>query len=373
MQRDKKILYGFSIVIMLLLLITALFIPTGSSRYTAATLLLASAGMCCAFIKKRSILSYNKNQVLGLMIVIALVFVMLLYLMGLYFGYMSSYSSFGKSFFNLILPNTIIIIAIEIVRSIMLAQKNKTVNVICYISCVLADILIMYSLANVETFNRFIDIIALALLPAITANTLYHYVSEKYGKLPNIAYRLIITLYAYIMPIVPAITEALSSLIKVILPLVVFAFIAGLYEKKRNYAVAKKKTWFSLILLVITIILMISIVMLISCQFKYGALVIATGSMTGELNKGDIAIYESYDGQFIEVGQVIVFKKGDSKVVHRVAKIENVDGTLRYYTKGDIYKELDAGYVLESDIIGLAYVKVPYLGYPTIWLRNAFN
>lgn len=372
MTRDNKILYTISIS-MLAILLAFLFIPYSSSRYIAAILLLLAVGVCFSFIKKRSILSYNKNQVLGLMVVIAVLYVMLLYLMGLYFGFMSSYSSFGKSFLSLILPNTIIIIAIEIIRSIMLAQKKKAVNIICYITCVVVDVLMMYSLGDTITFNRFMDIVGLAFLPAITANTLYHYVSDKYGRLPNIAYRLITMLYAYILPTIPAITEAITSVIRLITPMVVFAFIYGLYEKKRSFATSKKKSWVSYLALIITIVLIISIVMLISCQFKYGALVIATGSMTGELNKGDIAIYESYDDQFIEVGQVIVFKKGDSRVVHRVAKIENIDGTIRYYTKGDIYKELDAGYILDSDIIGLAYLKVPYLGYPTIWLRNAFN
>ena len=372
MTRDNKILYAISISILAFLLI-ALFIPYSGSRYIAAILLLLAVGVCFAFVKKRSVLSYNKKQVLGLMAVIAVLYVMLLYLSGLYFGFMSSYSSFGKSFLSLILPSTIIIIAIEIIRSIMLAQKKRSVSILCYITCVITDVIMLYSLGGGITFNKFMDIVGLTLLPAITANALYHYVSDKYGRLPNIVYRLIITLYAYIFPVIPAATEALTSVIRLILPMVVLAFIAGLYEKKNNYAATKKRGVVSTVILIITIILMISIVMLISCQFKYGALVIATGSMTGELNKGDIAIYESYDGQFIEVGQVIVFKKGDSRVVHRVAKIENIDGTIRYYTKGDIYKELDAGYVLESDIIGLAGVKVPYLGYPTIWLRNAFN
>lgn len=372
MPKDKKILYLISISTLALLLV-ALFIPYSGSRYIAAILLLLTVGICFAFIKKRSILSYNKNQVLGLMTIIALVYLMLFYLTGLYFGFMSSYQSFGKSFLTLILPSTIIIIAIEIIRSIMLAQKNKAVSVICFISCVMADVLMKYSLSDVETFNRFMDIVGLTLLPSIMANTLYHYVSSKYGRLPNIVYRLIITLYAYILPVVPAVTEVLVSLMNIILPIAVFAFIHGLYENKKSYASKKKKGWLAYASMLITIVLITSIVMLISCQFKYGALVIATESMTGELNKGDITIYESYDDQIIQTGQVIVFKKGDSKVVHRVAKIENIDGTLRYYTKGDIYKELDSGYVLEGDIIGLANYKVPYLGYPTIWLRNAFN
>jgi signal peptidase len=155
--------------------------------------------------------------------------------------------------------------------------------------------------------------------------------------------------------------------------MIVYAFISGLYEKKRRFAVANKKNKLSYIAVGITTVVIVSVAMLISCQFKYGALVIATGSMTGEINVGDMAIYESYDDQEIEIGQVIVFKKRSSKVVHRVVKKENVDGIVRYYTKGDIYEELDEGYVLKEDIIGLARVRVPYVGYPTIWLRELFD
>ena len=373
MPRDKKILYAISISLLTLLSLILLIIPASSSRYTAAILLLAFVGLCHFFIKKRIVLSYNKKQVLGLMTVVSLVYVMLLYISGLHFGFMSSYSSFGKSLYSLILPSTIIIITIEIIRRVMLAQKNKTVSVLCFISCVFADVLMLYSLNGVQTFNKFMDIVGLTFLPAITANALYHYVSSKFGPLPNIVYRLIITLYAYILPKIPALTEVLLSLIKLILPMIVYAFIAGLYEKKRRFALAKRKNKVAYIAVAFTVILMISIVMLISCQFKYGALVIATESMTGELNKGDVTIYEAYDGQEIQLGQVIVFKRRDSRVVHRVVNKENVDGTVRYYTKGDIYDELDEGYVLENDIVGLAQVKVPYIGYPTIWLRSLFN
>ena len=197
--------------------------------------------MSIFFIKKRSTFSYNKRQVLGLMIVIALVYVMLLYISGLHFGFISSYSSLGKSLYSLILPSTIIIITIEIVRSVFLAQKNKAVNILCFISCVFADVLMLYSLNDVGTFNKFMDIVGLTFLPAITSNALYHYVSDKFGPLPNIIYRLIITLYAFILPVIPALTEVLSSLVKLILPMIVFAFISGLYDKKRKFATAKRK------------------------------------------------------------------------------------------------------------------------------------
>ena len=119
--------------------------------------------------------------------------------------------------------------------------------------------------------------------------------------------------------------------------------------------------------------LMISVVMLISCKFRFGALVIGSESMTGELNVGDTVIYERYDGEIIEEGQVIVFEKDKVAVIHRVVGIERINGVTRYYTKGDANDGLDTGYRTSSDIIGITKFKVSYIGYPTLWLRSLFE
>jgi len=101
-------------------------------------------------------------------------------------------------------------------------------------------------------------------------------------------------------------------------------------------------------------------------------LVIGSESMTGEYNKGDAVLYEDYDDQTVKVGDVLVFKKGNSRIIHRVVEIERINGQNRYYTKGDANEDRDSGYITDESIIGVANVKIPYLGYPTIWLRDLF-
>ena len=118
---------------------------------------------------------------------------------------------------------------------------------------------------------------------------------------------------------------------------------------------------------------MISIAMLISNQFRFGMLVIATESMTGEINKGDVIIFERYEDQKVEIGDVIVFEKDDLRVVHRIVDVERVNGINRYYTKGDANDSWDAGYVLDANIVGVTNLKVPFVGYPTIWARDLFS
>ena len=146
----------------------------------------------------------------------------------------------------------------------------------------------------------------------------------------------------------------------------------ALYEKKRRYALVRKSK-LSVVITVLALAIAVSFVMLISNQFKYGAYVIATPSMTGELNKGDVALYEQLEDRPIEKGEVIAFDKDGIVVIHRVEKIETVNGITRYYTKGDANDDMDAGYIHRSSIIGLVNFKIPYIGYPTLWMRNVFK
>ena len=141
-----------------------------------------------------------------------------------------------------------------------------------------------------------------------------------------------------------------------------------LFEKKKRVAVIVSSI--SNIVVGTLLIGMILITMLLSNQFRYGAIVIATGSMTGAINQGDIIVYEQYDNDVINVGDVILFKNGESLIVHRVIEVVDTDGQIKYVTKGDANNDKDAGYRTAADIVGITNVKVPYFGYFTLWLRE---
>ena len=145
-----------------------------------------------------------------------------------------------------------------------------------------------------------------------------------------------------------------------------------LYEKKRR----EKKRVGKAVRIATTCILitaMVSVMAVVSCQFRICAVVIATESMTGELNRGDVAVYERYDGQEIKLNQVLVFDKDGTLTVHRVVKIELINGQYRYTTKGDFNDSVDSGFITVKDIQGIVQFKIAYFGYPTLWLRDIFK
>lgn len=371
---DKKTLHIISASTLSVLLIIFI-VPLGAiGRTLAAIALIVAAAISLVFIKKRNILSMNKQEVLIIISVIALVYVMLYYLTGFKFGFSKNpYALNINVLLTHFLPTAVIIVATEIIRYIIRAQDDKTADILCYVSCVVAEMLVC-STANIaiSSFNNFMELVAKTMFPAIIANLLYHYLSKRYGFYPNIVYRAVTTLYIYVVPYIPAMPESLLSFVSLMIPIAIFLFIDSLYEKKRRFALGKKSK-LEIPITVLAVVIMLSVVMLISNQFRLGTLVIATESMTGELNKGDAAIYERYDDQTVEEGQVIVFENNDMVIIHRVVKIENINGQTRYFTKGDANEEIDAGFIYDSNIIGLVNHKIPYIGYPTLWLRSLFD
>ena len=374
---DKKVRRTCAVTVFFALL-TVFLLPIGDSgRIAAAILLIPASIFIPIFIKKRRILSINKKQVLLILSVAALVLLMLYYLSGIEFGfYKNPYGFSAQNLFRFTLPIATIIVCTEIIRLVFMAQGDKLTTFLCYLSCVIADMLIVSNVAMVSSFNRFMDLVAGALFPALLSNLLYNYLSKRYGMYPNISFRSITTIYAYLFRILPGMADSMLIFFKMLIPAAIYLFIDALYEKKRRYALGNRsRLWkiTSRILAVCALVIMIGTVMLVSNQFKYGSLVVATESMTGEINKGDVVIFESYDDQTVIEGQVIVFEKNNSMIIHRVIDIEVINGNTRYYTKGDANEDRDAGFITNANIVGMVYYKVPAIGYPTLWMRSLFK
>lgn len=372
MSRDRKILYSSSTLLVLVLL-GALFLPRNSGRIITALILSACAVAIFFLVKKRPILSINKNTVFMIMIAVGAVCLVLYYLTGVHFGFYKSSTPLSLSrFFKNVLPIATIIITIEFIRYILLAQNAKFVGVLAYVAGVLSEILVFSTLDYLTTFNRFMDAMGMYLFPALTANLLYNFLAKHYGFLPGIAYRLLMTLYSHVLPIYPQTPDVIFSFAKLLLPLLIYIFLQALYAKGKRYVKPRSRV-VELISMGLAALFMISIVLLISGEFRYRTIIIATESMTGSLNKGDAIVYEEYDDHYIHEQDILVFSQNNRRIVHRVVKIEYINGESRYYTKGDANEDMDLGYITDLDIEGVVLFKVPYFGYLSLWMRDVFK
>ena len=191
--------------------------------------------------------------------------------------------------------------------------------------------------------------------------------------MPNIVYRIVTTIYAYIIPIIPDVYIYFKSVCRMVYPLLIYLVLRSVYEKdKKIEKSASKGIKFATTSVIVIAMAIIS--MLISCKFTYGMLVIGSGSMTGTLDKGDAIIFRSSNNiKKVKKGDIILFGSGDKIIVHRVVKIEDINDEIRLYTKGDNNVQQDAGYITDKEYKGYVVFKVKQIGQPTIWVNDLFK
>lgn len=372
MNIDKLKIYTLEFILLIFLFFT-LFVLNIYSTIYLSLFLLVYMFIIKKVIKKRNILSYMKDEVTILMIIFAVIYLIVFYLLGAHFGFYKSAVPFSFSaIIYFILPLTITIYSTEVIREIFLSQKDKLSRIIAFISIVMIDLIIYSKVYDINKLNDFLMILGFILFASISCNLLYNYVSTRYGKNGIIVYRLITVLYPYIIPYVPNVYIFFRSFLRILYPYFIYLFLENTYSKK-NFATAYKDKKKEAVFTAVLVALLTSIIMLVSCQFRFGIIVIGSGSMKGTLDIGDATIFEKYDKQVLKVGDIIVFNKNDLQIIHRVVDIKNINGQYRYYTKGDANPEMDNWYLYDSDIVGISKVKIKYIGYPTIFIKEIFS
>ena len=372
MNKDKKTLY-VTVVLFLGALLLTLFVKDELWRkLVLIAVALAASTAAMLLIKKRSIHKKEKRQMSWFLPVVAIAALSLYFSLGAFFGYVKL-SLTLMHILTYVLPILTIVILSELARSIFLAQNNKVVTVLTYVAFVLVDVSMLQRGSVFTTYGRAMSFLGLVIFPALTANLLYNFISKRYGAAPVIIYKALMLCYGYVIPLKPNLPDAMLAFVRLLLPIAAFLFVEMIYEKKK-FVTPRTNVYMRTAFNCIMVIAMTLIIMLISCRFDYGMLVIASESMTGTIDKGDAIVYKRYEqGEIIDEGQVLVFEKNGITEVHRVIEIQHVNGELRYYTKGDANDYADSGFITSRDIVGLTDVTIKYIGHPTLWVRQVFK
>ena len=380
MKRSQKIIIGLLSFMFLVLLINS-FITKIFSRYSICAfifIVLIISYLLLGMEKEKS--RYNKDIILSILIYIAIYYITT-YLFGLFIGFNKNvYSSNIILILKNIVPIIIIIPLSELLRYII-NSKIKDNYILLGLSIfvfTLIDTTITIQASSFKNFYDTLKVIGLFILPSLSKNYLLTYLTIKVSYKPNLVYRYLMELPRYILPIVTSFGVYIESVIYISFPIIVFIIIYNDFKKreKKNIILSskfKKNTKF--IYYIVTIIL-ITIVSLTSGYFKYQAIVIATGSMTPNINKGDMVVIEKVapkDAKKLKEGEVLAFKREDKIVVHRIYKIYTSGNEIFFKTKGD-HNNAPDGYLTEAkEILGTVKFNIRYIGYPTVALYEKIN
>lgn len=381
MEKDKIKVFILEILLIIFLFF-ALFALNIFSRKILALSLGIYAIIVSLFLKKRRFPSINKKQVTTLMVVFSMLYIAIFYLLGLYFGFERSKILFSfRTIIDFILPLSIIIISSEWIRGTFLSHKleigyktkKKDLSIVfSYISMVIIDLLIYTEVYNIRVLDDFLTVLGFIFFSSLSCNLLYNYITNRYGIKGVIIFRLITVLFAYIIPIVPDLYIFFRSFLRMLYPYLIYLVFEKMFSKN-DYSMGRQEKRKEMIGNTLIIALAAALVMLISCEFRYGIIVVGSESMTGTINKGDAVVFEKYTNQEIKNGQVIIFNYNNIQTIHRVVEVQRINGEYRYYTQGDANKRKDEDYRTKEDIYALVDLKVKYIGYPTLWVRELFS
>lgn len=133
------------------------------------------------------------------------------------------------------------------------------------------------------------------------------------------------------------------------------------------------------ILIILIPVLVISIVILVNSYIHpdeipsflgWKPFIVLSGSMETEIYPGDIAVVKTVNQEKLEEEDIIAFKNEDIVVTHRIVKIEENDGQIRYITKGDNNSTNDKDYVYPEQIEGKFQFRIGRLGNLAMFIQT---
>lgn len=123
-------------------------------------------------------------------------------------------------------------------------------------------------------------------------------------------------------------------------------------------SVPKLVTSFVIQLAFLAVALLLAAV-LVPMLFGWKPMIITSGSMSPQLQPGDIVLIDSDSDRVYAKNDVITFDRRGQTITHRVVD-RHIDGT--YVTQGDASRSRDQELVLPADISGRAKLLVPMVG-----------
>lgn len=315
--------------------------------------------------------NYFKKSSIKIVLIVLLFYFLISYLLGLLLGFNKTFYAHDlENLLKNIIPVVLIIISIETARYLILKHQISKLQVIMLtLEFIILNIIVKINGYHFDSAKQIFITVSTIILPLIASEILCTYISYYIGLFPTLIYKLIISLFIFIVPFVPNLGDYLIAIFGLLVPYMIFIQIKRNLQYKEKYNLYAKKYLKKFLSIFLSIIIFI-VIILISGLFKYQMMAIATGSMEPVYFRGDAVIFEKIKANQIKKNDILVFKTSSGIITHRVMEIKTTNGEYSFKTKGDNNDNYDNLKITDKEVIGVVRGIVKYIGYPTVWFNE---
>lgn len=318
--------------------------------------------------------NFFKSYTIRIVIISIFSYFILIYGMGILTGFTKNI--FELSFVgiarNIFFP-LITIICSELIRYIYAKKCVHDIKPYIFLTMVYIFLnIIMEFNIDVNNHEMLLIFVCRIVIPTITSQILYSYLTYKVSLMPTVILRLVFELYIYIFPIFPDLGNYIYSLLGLFYPILIYGMVSkniNYYSKNKSIPYIKglrRKYIYIPLIIFLTII-----VLLVSGVGKYQLVAIGSGSMEPIIYRGDAIILKKISADNVKMGDILVYKHNGVIITHRVVGLDRKN--MLFKTKGDNNNVVDNYDISADDVLGIVVYNVKYIGYPTILLNEKFG
>jgi len=298
-------------------------------------------------------------------------------------GRMTGLNAFAADMWSVGLP----LIMAEIARFRLVKALNQRGNVSAVAVCAIITAFAFAQMGELRILGfaegQLMYIGFSTILPAVTASAVVTYVAFKGTLIATVAVSFVYNLGAIFSPVLPDVTRLVWALLMSALlffTALIFKAVtaSGATQQQKRMERAVKYESRQGLKLGFSVTLSAFIVAFFLQAFPIYPVVILTGSMTGYIDRGSIAIMRRLPTgeahRFVQVGDVLHYYWRDIQLVHRVVDVEHDEtGQRVFVTQGDANPFPDPSLLHSNEVIGRHMFTIPFLGYPNVLLRMLFS
>jgi len=316
----------------------------------------------------------SKVDIIQSVLIVMIIYSMLYFSLGLFFGYERSPYSHGIIAIIKNLWSFVSIIAFqEFVRFqlVKLSPKNIANYGIITLIFIIADIDFWNFSSNFSTNVDLFKYLSQTIIPLVVSNCLFTYLATVSGNVSSTLYRGIINLMIVLLPIFPSINWLIKAMMDIILVIIIALYTNYIEVKSARILNRRQLKKESVVSYIPFVIVLVVVVCFVGGTFKYQPIAVLSNSMLPEFARGDAVIIEKIDDKELKnlkKGDILYYSKEGKLIIHRITtvKYDAETNQIEVKTKGDNNNTEDNWIITNESILGTVKFMIPYLGYPSV-------